>query len=190
MSHLLSCKLPHKLISWVSRNAKMPNCIVFFCSINHRGDSYGSTSTTSNISFQLGRTWSFCKYGFSILGVLFCFCGLFLSRCLMLRNTQRKKAEESSLSFPCPFSLLSCHVIFHVICFFINENVAKNNWLQTFENLSGKVLWWSSFSKVTSMQCSDSNFVIKRTHCRLFLEYVFKTSCFKRNILRKKSMVD
>ena len=28
ISHLLSCKLPRKFISWVSRNTKMPNCIV------------------------------------------------------------------------------------------------------------------------------------------------------------------
>ena len=35
-------------------------------------------------------------------------------------------------------SLPSFHVIFHVICFFINENVAKNNWLQKFENFSEK----------------------------------------------------
>ena len=26
----MSCKLPRKFISWVSRNTKMPNCIVFF----------------------------------------------------------------------------------------------------------------------------------------------------------------
>ena len=29
-SHLLSCNLSAKFISWVSRNTKMPNCIVFF----------------------------------------------------------------------------------------------------------------------------------------------------------------
>ena len=40
------------------------------------------------------------------------------------------------------------------------------------------------------LQCSDCNFAIKRTHHRLFLEYVLKTSCFKNNILRKKSTVD
>ena len=34
------------------------------------------------------------------------------------------------------FSLSSFHVIFHVICFFINENVAENNWLQKFKNFS------------------------------------------------------
>ena len=35
------------------QNAKLYS---FFCSTNHRGDSYGSTFTTSNISFQLRRT--------------------------------------------------------------------------------------------------------------------------------------
>ena len=30
ISHLTSCKLPRKLISWVSRNTKISNCIVFF----------------------------------------------------------------------------------------------------------------------------------------------------------------
>ena len=91
---------------------------------------------------------------------------------------------EWSRPFP-SFSLSSFYVIFHVICFFINENVAKNNWLQKFENLSEKILWWSSFSKVTSLQCSDGNFAIKRTHHRLFLESVAKTRCFKKNTLRK-----
>ena len=63
ISHLLSCKLPRKFISWVSRKTKIPNCIVFFFSTNHRVDSHRSTPTTSNITFQLRRTWSFCKYG-------------------------------------------------------------------------------------------------------------------------------
>ena len=40
------------------------------------------------------------------------------------------------------------------------------------------------------LQRSDCNLAIKRTHNRLFMEYVLKTSYFKRNILRKKSMVD
>ena len=40
------------------------------------------------------------------------------------------------------------------------------------------------------LQCSACNFAIKRTGHRLFLEYALKTSCFKNNILRKKSMVD
>ena len=47
-----------------------------------------------------------------------------------------------------------------------------------------------SFSKVTSLQCSDCNFTIKRTHHRFFLDYVLKTSCIKKTILRKKSVVD
>ena len=49
ISHLLACKLPQKFISWVSRKTEMSNCVVF-CSTNHRGDSHGSTCTTSNIS--------------------------------------------------------------------------------------------------------------------------------------------
>ena len=47
-----------------------------------------------------------------------------------------------------------------------------------------------SFSKVTSPHFSGCNFTIKRTHHRFFLEYVPKTSCHKKNILRKNSMVD
>ena len=47
-----------------------------------------------------------------------------------------------------------------------------------------------SFSKVTSLQFSDCNFTIKKTHHRLFLEYAPKISCLKKNILRKNSMVD
>ena len=46
-----------------------------------------------------------------------------------------------------------------------------------------------SFSKVTSLQLSGCNFTIKRTHHRFFLEYVPKTSCPKKNILRTKSVV-
>ena len=40
------------------------------------------------------------------------------------------------------------------------------------------------------LQCSECNFAINRTHNRLFLENVLKTNCFKKNILRKKSMMD
>ena len=39
-----------------------------------------------------------------------------------------------------------------------------------------------SFSKVTSLQCSDCN--------RYFLEYVPKTNIFKKQYFEKKSMVD
>ena len=42
-----------------------------------------------------------------------------------------------------------------------------------------------SFSKNTNLQCSDRNFAIKRTHDTLFLEYVPKTSCRKKNKKRK-----
>ena len=53
-----------------------------------------------------------------------------------------------------------------------------------------------SFSKVASLQCSDCNFAIKRTHHRLFLEYVQKKEYLKKNkkrkslFFRKKSIVD
>ena len=47
-----------------------------------------------------------------------------------------------------------------------------------------------SFNKVASLQCSDCNFAIKIAHHRYFLEYVPKTSYLRKNILRKKSMVD
>ena len=38
-----------------------------------------------------------------------------------------------------------------------------------------------SFSKVASLQCSDCNLALKRTHHRFFLKYVPKTSCLKKN---------
>ena len=43
-----------------------------------------------------------------------------------------------------------------------------------------------SFSKVTNLQCSDCNFVIKIAHHRYFLEYVPKTSCFKKQYFEKE----
>ena len=46
------------------------------------------------------------------------------------------------------------------------------------------------FIKITSLQLSDCNFTIKRSHHRFFLEYVLKTSCLKTTILGKKSVVD
>ena len=42
-----------------------------------------------------------------------------------------------------------------------------------------------TFSKVTSLQCSDCNFTIKRTRNRFFLEHVPKTNFIKENTLRK-----
>ena len=109
---------------------------------------------------------------------MFCFCGCFLADvwCWETLSVKRPKSHP----FP------SFYVIFHVICFFIKENVAKNNWLQNFENFSEKIIWWNSFSKITSLHCSDCNFAIKRTHHRLFLEYVSKTSCFKKIFWGKK----
>ena len=37
-----------------------------------------------------------------------------------------------------------------------------------------------SFSKVTSLQCSDCNFAIKIAYHGYFLEYLLKTSCLKK----------
>ena len=54
ISHLMSCKMPNCIVLFI---------FLFFCNTNHREDSYGSTSTANNISFQLRQTWSFCKYG-------------------------------------------------------------------------------------------------------------------------------
>ena len=42
-----------------------------------------------------------------------------------------------------------------------------------------------SFSKVASLLCSDCSLVIKRTRNRLFLEYVPKSSCLRKNKKRK-----
>ena len=53
-SHLLPCKLSRKFISWASTKTKTPS--FFFCSANHSGHSYESTSPTDEICFQLGRT--------------------------------------------------------------------------------------------------------------------------------------
>ena len=47
-----------------------------------------------------------------------------------------------------------------------------------------------SFSKAKSLTSSDCNFTLKRTDDRFILEYVPKASCYKKTILRKKSMVD
>ena len=49
-----------------------------------------------------------------------------------------------------------------------------------------KVYEGVSFSKVTNLQCSDYNFAIKIFHHKYFLEYVPKTSCFKRQYFEKK----
>ena len=60
-----------------------------------------------------------------------------------------------------------------------------------------------SFRKVTNLQCSDCNFVIKIVIIKIvienvvikiviinFLEYVPKTSCLKKQYFEKKSMAD
>ena len=41
-----------------------------------------------------------------------------------------------------------------------------------------------------SVEFSDCNFTIKRTHHRFFLECIPKISCLKKNILRRNSMAD
>ena len=43
----------------------------------------------------------------------------------------------------------------------------------------------NSFSKVASLLCSDCSLVIKRTRNRLFMEYVSKSSCLRKNKKRK-----
>ena len=44
-----------------------------------------------------------------------------------------------------------------------------------------------SFNKVTNLQCSDCKFAIKIAHHRfLFLEYLPKTSCLKKQYFEKK----
>ena len=47
-----------------------------------------------------------------------------------------------------------------------------------------------SFSKVRSLHCSDYNFTIKRTHHKFLFGIGTKTSCIKKNKMRKKSIVD
>ena len=42
-----------------------------------------------------------------------------------------------------------------------------------------------SFSKATSLQCSDCNFTTKRTRNRFFLKHVPKTNFIKKDTLRK-----
>ena len=40
------------------------------------------------------------------------------------------------------------------------------------------------------LQCSDFNFAIKRTHHRLFLEYVLKTSCYKVVVIKQCTILN
>ena len=46
------------------------------------------------------------------------------------------------------------------------------------------------FSKVVCLQCPDCNSSIKRLHHRFLAQYVSKSNCLKKNILRKKSMME
>ena len=47
-----------------------------------------------------------------------------------------------------------------------------------------------SFSKVTTLQCSDCNYANKIAHHRYFRNMHQKLAVLKNNILRKNSMVD
>ena len=46
------------------------------------------------------------------------------------------------------------------------------------------------FCKVVCLQCPDCNSSIKRLHDRFFPQYVSKSSCLKKNNLRKKLMME
>ena len=46
------------------------------------------------------------------------------------------------------------------------------------------------FSKIVCLQCPDCNSSIKTLQHRFFPQYVSKSSCLKKNILRKKSMME
>ena len=46
------------------------------------------------------------------------------------------------------------------------------------------------FTKISSLQCPNCNSSIKRLHHRFFPQDVSKSSCLKKNILRKKSMIE
>ena len=61
---------------------------------------------------------------------------------------------------------------------------------ESLEVTQGNVYDGVSCSNLKSLPCSDCNFTIKRTHQRFFWEYVPEPGCLKRNILRKKSVVD
>ena len=151
-----------------------------------RGKNFFVKRKTSNISFQLRRTWLCLKHvsdiSYQVLPLSLpsykskctvLFLRLFSSRCLILKSTQYKKAAELSIS--CGIKP-SFQVIFHLICLFNrNEDVTKTNWWQKFGNFSGKRLKRSFF---------HCNFAIKIAHHRYFLEYVPKSSCLKNNILR------
>ena len=51
---------------------------------------------------------------------------------------------------------------------------------KSLENPQGNFYGGVSFSKVTSLQSSDSNFAIKRIYHRFFLRNIPKTSCLKK----------
>ena len=102
-------------------------------------------------------------------------------RCLIVRNTQCKKAAELSLSRGLTPSF---HVIFHVICLSNrNEDVKRRK--ISLEIFQENVYDGVSFNKVTNLQCSDCNFAIKITHHRYFFENVPTQAVLKNRILRK-----
>ena len=65
----------------------------------------------------------------------------------------------------------------------------KINDCESFEMSQESVYDGVLFSKVVCLQCPDCSSSIKRLHHRFFPQYVSKSSCLKKNILRKKSMM-
>ena len=84
------------------------------------------------------------------------------------------------------FSNIEFHLIFYVIQFFIiNEDATKK-----FGKFFRKLLRWSLFQLSYKSTVYRLQIYYKETSLQfLFLEYVTKTSCLKKNILRKKSVV-
>ena len=84
-----------------------------------------------------------------------------------LRSTQHKKVKELSLFLDLTPSF---HVVFQAICFFsTTDNVAEIDCGSL--EISQEIFYDGvSFSKVASLQCSDCNFVIKRTLHRFLFE--------------------
>ena len=114
---------------------------------------------------------------------------------MILRITQCKKAEESSL-----FSLLrpSIHVVVYKFASSAQmKMLRKIVGCESFETSREHLYDGVFLSKVTSLQCSHCNFAINRTHHGFFLEYLPKTGFLKKCQKRKSlffwenmSMVD
>ena len=119
------------------------------------------------------------------------FLRLFSSRSLILKSTQCKKAELSLFHG----LTLTFYLRFHVICFFsTNEDVTEIIDCESLKISQENFYEGVSFSKVASLQYSDCNFPIPRTHYKLSLEYVPKTKKNKKRkslfFEKKKSMLD